>query len=155
MATLHACLAEGTDAVAEEELNAGAREIGGNNLGPYVAKYLKPSGLKPPQPWCAAFVSWCLTEVCHRLKVPPVAPYFVSAKRFLAWGRMMALASRIPRAGSLAVWHRGDPSNGLGHIGIVTTASPKVLTTIEGTRGPRVGRFNYEVSSPAGSAERA
>ena len=48
--------------LAISEMNAGAREIGGNNQGPYVEKYLNsiaPAGSS----WCAALVSWCFSQV--------------------------------------------------------------------------------------------
>ncbi len=48
-------------ATAIEELKDGAGEIGGNNRGPHVKKYLNdlaPEG----QPWCAGFVSYCFSK---------------------------------------------------------------------------------------------
>ena len=45
--------------VAEAELSKHVREIGGKNRGPDVETYQKCVGLRPGDPWCAAFVSWC------------------------------------------------------------------------------------------------
>ena len=45
-------------ATAIGELKAGAGEVGGNNSGPWVKKYLAPAGLEEGEPWCASFVSW-------------------------------------------------------------------------------------------------
>jgi hypothetical protein len=46
--------------IAESQLPV--RELTGNNDGPDIKKYLKDVGLKEGYAWCAAFVSWCLTE---------------------------------------------------------------------------------------------
>jgi len=48
--------------VAIDEMTAGAREIGGDNAGPFVAKYHRKSEATINRyrwNWCAAFVSWC------------------------------------------------------------------------------------------------
>lgn len=42
------------------EVAAGAREIGGNNAGPWVAKYLSVDGVeRHGLPWCVGFYLWC------------------------------------------------------------------------------------------------
>ncbi len=48
--------------VAIDEILAGAGEIGGNNKGKFVKKYLQPTGLPEGNSWCAAFVSWCFLQ---------------------------------------------------------------------------------------------
>jgi hypothetical protein len=48
--------------VAIDELNAGAGEEGGNNMGRWVRKYLQPAGLPEGNSWCAGFVSWCFLQ---------------------------------------------------------------------------------------------
>ena len=50
-------------AVAIDELKAGAGEVGGNNRGPFVRRYL--NGLAPEGedgPWCAGFLSFCFAQ---------------------------------------------------------------------------------------------
>lgn len=49
-------------AIAGAEADAHVHEVGGNNLGPRVEQYLASVGLGGGQPWCAAFVSWCLRQ---------------------------------------------------------------------------------------------
>lgn len=48
---------------ANAEVRAGAREIGGNNQGPFVEKYLNvnhPGRITHTgEPWCVAFYLWC------------------------------------------------------------------------------------------------
>jgi hypothetical protein len=58
---------------AEAEAGAGAREIEGNNGGPFVEKYLNanhPENVTHRgEPWCAAFFLWCWLQavrVTHR-----------------------------------------------------------------------------------------
>jgi hypothetical protein len=50
-------------AYALQEARTGAREIGGNNLGPWVEKYLNAEHphrvTHVEEPWCAAFLCWC------------------------------------------------------------------------------------------------
>lgn len=41
----------------------GVREVGGNNQGEDVGKYLASTGLDQGYAWCAAFINWCL-ESC-------------------------------------------------------------------------------------------
>ncbi len=50
----------------------GVREVGGNNLGPQIKKYMESTWM--PQeavdkgfPWCAAFVTWCMEKACTNL----------------------------------------------------------------------------------------
>lgn len=40
----------------------GVREASGRNDGPRVEEYLRYTHLKPGNPWCAAFVCWCLGQ---------------------------------------------------------------------------------------------
>lgn len=54
---------------AEAEFKKGVKEEPkGSNRGTDVDKYIKATGLTPPQPWCACFVTWCLKQ-CG-IKVP-------------------------------------------------------------------------------------
>lgn len=46
---------ERTVQVALQEAYSGAREIGGNNKGVWVQKYMAIQGY----PWCVAFANWC------------------------------------------------------------------------------------------------
>lgn len=53
--------------IAELEAAAGAREIGGNNAGPWVEKYLNAGHpqrvTERGEPWCVAFFLWCWLQV--------------------------------------------------------------------------------------------
>lgn len=49
-----------------EEAFKGAREIGGNNKGVWVQKYMGQEGL----PWCVAFATWCYRTACGFIATP-------------------------------------------------------------------------------------
>lgn len=51
---------------ALREAARGVHEVGGNNRGPDVRKYLKIVGLGEGYAWCDAFVSWCLHRAAGR-----------------------------------------------------------------------------------------
>jgi hypothetical protein len=129
--------------VAEEEIRCHAREIGGNNLGPFVAKYLAPTGLQPPQPWCAAFVSWCVRRVHSILGTRQLQPYTASALGMLRSLRDLGAVVGNPRPGGLVFWRRGSRGRGLGHVGIIVATYAQTYETIEGNRTPEVSRFRY------------
>ena len=129
-------------AAAKAELRAGAREIGGNNRGRFVAKYLEPSGLRPPQPWCAAFASWCLLQATRKHDLPP-CPYFVSAREMFNWARASGFLQATPSPGSLVFFSRGGLFSWKGHCGVISSVTKSRINVIEGNRSPRVQVFSY------------
>lgn len=128
------------------ELRADAREIGGNNRGPFVVKYL--NGLAPEgSSWCAAFVSWCFDQ--PRGTVP--FPYTVGARDLLAEGRARGWAvppgaAYPPKPGDVAVWWRVRADGWQGHAGLVHHAADGLLHTIEGNKAASVAGFTYVLS---------
>ena len=58
-------LGEITMVYARAEAYLGAREIGGNNRGPWVKKYVGWTG--EAAQWCAGYATWCLAQACERL----------------------------------------------------------------------------------------
>lgn len=126
-------------------MRAGAREIGGNNQGRFVAKYLQASGLRPPQPWCAAFASWCLLQATTKHKRPAL-PYFISAREMFNWARSEGFIQQKPVPGSLIFFSRGGLFSWKGHCGIVSSVTKNRLTVIEGNRSNRVQAFVYDIA---------
>lgn len=61
-------LGEVTLTYARQEAYAGAREIGGNNRGPYVRKYTGHEGTI--WEWCAGYATWCQMQARKRLGLP-------------------------------------------------------------------------------------
>jgi len=131
------------------EMAAGAREVGANNDGAWVRKYLH--GLVPPPAnWCAAFVSWCYDQ--HADGVP--FRYSAGARdvrdQFRRKGWAYDLSSgATPEPGDIVVWWRGQPAGWMGHIGLVHHAADGIVFTIEGNKGgfpARVRPFDYVLS---------
>jgi hypothetical protein len=121
-------------AAATGEINAGACEVGANNAGPWVEKYLNK--ITPaPENWCAGFVSWCYSQA------PGGIPfrYSLGARnirtQFRDRGWTYDPGERLPQPGDIIVWWRGQPSESKGHIGLVHHAADGVLYTVEGNKG--------------------
>jgi hypothetical protein len=127
------------------EAAAGAREVGGDNMGPDVAKYLNGI-VEPPNNWCAGFVCWCLKNSGG---MP--FPYTVAARKILSLAAEAGLTTfkdpvqTMPRPGDIAVWWRNSLPSGLGHTGFVHHVDGGRMFTIEGNRTSRVEGFDYPV----------
>ena len=109
------------------------REVGGANRGPRVEEYLRSVGLGPGNPWCAAFVSWCLRHAGF-LGGPTSG---AGAVRYWAkWaddrGKLLS-GGAFAKRGDLFLWLN---TNGTGHIGFVCEGTRKLgiswIRTIEG-----------------------
>jgi uncharacterized protein (TIGR02594 family) len=133
--------------IAKAERRAGAREIGGNNQGSFVQKYLRPAGLTPPQPWCAAFVSWCLRAAARSIGVEAPLPYTASARLLWSLGRRRGLLASTPQAGDIVVWSRGKSTGPYGHAGIVSMVTEGGFCAIEGNHSSRVEEFRYSLAA--------
>jgi hypothetical protein len=137
--------------VAINELKAGAGEVGGNNLGPWVKKYLDPTGLPEGNSWCAAFVSWCFLQAAggDRQKMP--FKYSAGARdvfnQFKSKGWILDNATELPAPGDVVVWWRVSLPSGFGHIGIVHHYEDGFVYTIEGNKASSVAGFSYVKTS--------
>ena len=132
---------------AAGEMKAGACEIGGNNCGPFVRKYLEPAGIAEGHPWCALFVSWCFLQAAGGDKASMPFAYAPSARTMLAEFKRQGWASApgsgyLPQPGDIVVWWV-SLQGWLGHVGLVHSAQEGMLYTIEGNRSPRVQGFAY------------
>ena len=133
-------------AVAIDELNAKAREIGGNNRGPFVKKYL--NGIVPEgNPWCAGFVSFCFSQNAEKIPFP----YTVGARNILqhfkkkGWAQAPS-SDNAPEPGDVVVWWRESLPSGKGHIGLVHQLRDGFLYTVEGNKSAKVQGFSYVFS---------
>jgi hypothetical protein len=111
------------------------REVGRND-GPRVREYLRSAGITAPAPWCAAFVTWCLTQAGVAHDQMPKGP--ASACNWRAWADRRGVAHRDPTQavrGDLFVWCN-HPKSWTGHIGFVVRTRRIlglwVIDTIEG-----------------------
>ncbi len=116
------------------EMQAGAREGGANNAGPWVEKYLNGI-VAAPANWCAAFVSWCYSQA------PGGIPFNYSLgardirEQFRQRGWTYDARDVAPEPGDIIVWWRGQPEGWQGHIGLVHHVADGILFTIEGNKG--------------------
>lgn len=135
-------------AAAIGELKAGAGEVGGNNCGPWVKKYLAPAGLDEGNSWCASFVSWCYLQASGGNKATMRFPYNPGARSLLQefkerdWAQPPQSGYQ-PQPGDIVVWWRVSLTGWLGHVGLVHQVQDGMLYTIEGNRSPRVQGFSY------------
>ena len=102
--------------IAQSQIGLG--EMGGNNKGIYVRRYLNGA---ENMPWCAGFVSYCVREAGYDL------PYLLRAKSYLKYGQQVSK----PQAGDLMVFSRKDG----GHIAIIEKVNKDAIITIEGNKG--------------------
>jgi hypothetical protein len=130
------------------ELKAGASEMGGNNCGPWVKKYLEPAGLPEGNSWCASFVSWCYLQGSEGDVGKMPFPYCPGARALLnefkdkGWAHGPQSGYQ-PEPGDVVVWWRVKLSGWQGHVGLVHQLNDGMLYTIEGNRSPRVQGFSY------------
>lgn len=133
------------------ELQAGAGEVGGDNLGPFVRKYLLPAGLPEGNSWCASFVSWCYLRASDLDPGRMPFAYCPGARALLAefrakgWGHAPQ-ENYQPEPGDPVFWWRVNLNGWQGHVGLVHQLKDGMLYTIEGNRSPRVQGFSYVFS---------
>jgi hypothetical protein len=113
----------------EEILRIAESQVGtleeGNNRGGAL-KYTKAFG-RPPEPWCAAFVSWVYTQAGQKTGQINCASFVNVLKKQGKWK-----GQKDPVAGDL-VFFDWDFDGKPDHVGIVKAINPKGgITTIEG-----------------------
>lgn len=133
---------------AIKEMKAGAGEIGENNSGPFIEKYL--NGLcEPPANWCSAFISWCFSEASKELNIQMPFKYNLSAKSmFNEFKKMGQIKLITPEPGNIIFFWREDPKGWMGHVGIVKEILVDQLKCIEGNKGifpSKVKIYTYNI----------
>ncbi len=108
----------------------GTKEVG-NNGGYWVTRFLKSVGLRPGNPWCAAFVSFCLDSAgVKSLRTRSgLARHFITKNKTIRATKVIQSGMKIP-TGSIVVWRRGNTIS--GHVGFVDQWTGNSGTTIEG-----------------------
>lgn len=135
---------------AEQHLAANAREVGGQNRGPWVRLYMNKKDGRPFA-WCAGFATYCIHQAAASLGVNAPLPFAYSVPRLVRIAkskkRFIAEPSAAQRAkitpGSLFVV-RGGP-HGWRHVGIVNTIEDEIFTSIEGNSNDDLQTNSYEV----------
>ena len=136
-------------ATAEHEADLQVREEGGMNRGAKVEAYQRAAALGPGDPWCAAFVAWCVMKS----RQATTAPTWTSGSALTPWQkgstRAGGDASTTPNSPGYQskvkpgwVWVRAkdpkgasDAARGLwvqGHCGIVVAVDAVGFHTVEG-----------------------
>lgn len=103
----------------------GVREQGGNNLGPQVEEFQKSIGLSPGDPWCAAFVCFCIKQAAKQLGVEPKFQYGGSVYKL--WSRNPELQMAAPGVNCIFLINHGLSKAGtrIGHTGFCITPLQK------------------------------
>ncbi|PVD53943.1 peptidoglycan-binding protein [Terrimonas sp.] len=132
---------------AINELRSGAGEVGGNNMGPSVKKYLQPSGVPEGSSWCAAFISWCFLQAAGGDRKAMPFRYTAGARNIYNQYKQKGWSfdgnSDLPQPGDIVAWWRVSMPSGLGHIGIVHHYADGFIYTIEGNKAANVAGFSY------------
>ena len=137
-------------ASALKELSLHVVEEGGANRGVKVEAYQRAAGLKPGDPWCAAFVAWNVATAKGVAK----APSWTSGSAITTWQRgsrgLAAGDKAIPSEGAALptkvapgwVWVRASNAADAGaarkggwtkgHCGIVVAVDAVGFHTVEG-----------------------
>ena len=142
--------------IGVKEGNDGAQEVGGNNQGPWVAKYHRVSAdkLDPSWAWCAAFASWCFREASEELSeildrdVKMPFSYTGGAQNISRQLKPIR-AGEAPVPGDLCIWWRGKTRTWKGHVGIVHQVIGDHVFILEGNQGgypAKVKTFCYKLS---------
>lgn len=117
------------DIIAIAQREVGVHEHGGNNCGQRVEEYLAAVGLGAGNPWCAAFVAWCM----QRASVQGW-PATGDTWALEDWARAHDCLTPHPAAGDvfLLLGSDGRPM----HTGLVASVtSSTAIATIEGNTG--------------------
>jgi hypothetical protein len=136
-------------AVARQHLKAHPREIGGQNMGPWVRLYMQGNE-GAAYAWCAGFVCFVLAQACaatgRALPIEPsvscdsLAASAIARKVFV--GEREARA-RKPKRGALFLNRR--TARDWTHVGLVTKFDAESMLTIEGNTNDEGSREGYEV----------
>lgn len=126
------------------------REVGGNNTGEDVAKYLEATWIDVPAPWCMAFVYWACVSASQLLGVENPLRYvpkraLVASLIDTAKEHQWIIQPRAAVPGDLVAfrWSSGHHVGFLVDTPLITTAEsgPTVgpFWTVEGNTSPGVG----------------
>lgn len=120
------------------ELYGGAKEIGGNNKGPWVKKYMGVEG----QPWCVGFATWCYRQArklfreAYPLLPFPGGPSWSSSalarwsKKHPEWETHMGMVAQYARAGDFIILPGGP--TGFKHTTLCLEVAGNDVLVIEG-----------------------
>lgn len=118
------------------ELDHGVREVGGQNTGPRVRKYLENAEINVAAPWCAAFVQYVTDAVCNLLVRPnPLDAVKLEAyvQSYHEWAKNAGVIIPAEQAGPGDLVLYNFNGQRWDHIGILLDApTDKLFRAIEG-----------------------
>lgn len=126
--------------IALVEAKARVRETDGPNDSPRIRQYQAVCHIAPPEPYCAAFVCWCICQACQQLSLP--APIRFSAYTPDLYRRCKPISSYEVQPGDLFFVYKPHLDGGrIGHVGIVASliedgrfSTVEANTNIKGSR---------------------
>lgn len=119
----------------------GVRETKPND-GPEIREYLRTTGNKAGDPWCAAFVAWCAKQAFP--EGGWLLPLTASCHALFEAGKKHGMVYHDPLPNDVMIVYFPTLSR-YAHTGIVTSATPSEIHTIEGNTNPNGGREGYGV----------
>ena len=121
----------------------GIQEEGGNNKGQFIEIVQRAVSLSPGDPYCAAFIIYCLDRVkAQALALDMYAP----VSKIHRTGHVLTMWNNTPTAnrvnafdvvpGDLVLWRKAGTDS--GHVGIVLSinGAKGIFTSFEGNTGP-------------------
>ena len=136
-----------TVAYARQHLAQKPREVGGENMGPWVRLYMDGNQGKEWL-WCAGFATFCQRQAAATLGVPvPVARTFSCDELAGHAKRAACFVAGCPdfraiTAGSLFLVRK--TADDWQHVGIVSSAERDAFHTIEGNSNDEGSREGFE-----------
>jgi len=117
----------------------------GSNRGPWIDTILEAARTDVGQPWCAAFVTYCLKFAGRDIYSPDYGKgvrYPASVASWVDWAKAAGKWSRTPRRGrAFAIAQSGE-----SHMGLVAKANlDGTFDTIEGNSDTSGSREGWEV----------
>lgn len=136
--------------LAQRSLEIAISQLGvteqpkGSNAGPEVKQYLKSVGLGVGNPWCMAFVYWCVDQACKEmgLKNPLVKTGSVMFQYNNTTLRKLPKTSSAIKPGDIGIM---SFKGGKGHTFFIKHPGA-TLWTVEGNTNDEGGREGYEVA---------
>ena len=137
--------------LAERSLQIAYSQLGvteqpkGSNAGPEVKQYLRSVGLGVGNPWCMAFVYWCVDQACKemQLKNPLIKTGGVLFQYNNTTLRKLPKTSGAFKPGDIFIMKFSAIT---GHTGFIKTINKGFIETVEGNTNDEGGREGYEVA---------
>jgi CHAP domain len=137
-------LAQEVITVAQSQL--GVSEVPkGSNSGKQVNAYLRSVDLAAGNPWCMAFVYWCVDKAAENIGVKNLLVKTGSCLHQYnnTTLRKIPNRSKAIKAGDIFIM---EFKGGTGHTGFVTKVTGGLIETIEGNTNDDGSREGYEVA---------